>query len=327
MAAIGDRLVGDRAMNLGSYVVRRIAGMIPVALGVVLLVFFMVRLIPGDPARTMLGMRATAESVARLHKQWGLDQSLPVQFGHFLVRILRGDLGESMFFREPVGSLILGRLPTTLWLLVQSTVLALIIAVPLAALAASKKDGLRDHIVRTIPLAGLGFPQFWVGIILILLVALPSGGIFPVAGYGQGFFGHATAMFLPSVTIALSMSPILIRSLRASLLDVLEADYITTARSKGLSRRRILMSHSLRNAVVSSVTVLGVNIGYLIGGTLVVEQVFGIPGIGSLMIRSIFVRDFPVVQGVTLFVAVLVMVVYLLTDVAYALLDPRVRFD
>jgi peptide/nickel transport system permease protein len=181
--------------------------------------------------------------------------------------------------------------------------------------------------VRAVPLVGLGFPPFWVGIVLLLVFGLHLGRLFPVGGYGNGFTGHLHSMFLPSLTVALGIAPILIRSLRASLLEVLESDYVTTARSKGLPERRVLVHHALRNGIISTVSVLGVNVGFLVGGTLVIEQVFAVPGIGQLMINSIFQRDFPVVQAVTLVFSVMVVLVYLLTDVAHALLDPRVRFE
>jgi len=181
--------------------------------------------------------------------------------------------------------------------------------------------------VRAVPLVGLGFPPFWIGIVLLLVFGLHLGRLFPVGGYGNGFFGHVHSMFLPALTVAFTISPILIRSLRASLLEVFEADYITTARSKGLPERRVLANHALRNAVISTITVLGVNVGYLVGGTLVIEAVYALPGLGQLMINSINQRDFPVVQAITLAFAVMVVLVYLLTDIAHALLDPRVRFE
>ena len=201
------------------------------------------------------------------------------------------------------------------------------IAIPLATIAAARRDRPTDHVVRAVPLIGLGFPPFWIGIMLLFAFGLNLGRAFPVGGYGEGFFGHLHSMFLPALTIAIAISPILIRSLRASLLEVLESDYIATARSKGLPERRVLVRHGLRNAVISMVTVLGVNIGFLVGGTLVVEQVYALPGLGQLMINSIFQRDFPVVQAVTLAFAVMVVLVYLTTDIVHALLDPRVRFE
>ena len=265
--------------------------------------------------------------VAQLHEQWGLDEPLPVQYWRFLERLVQGDLGSSLFYSVPAGRLVLERLPVTLWLIGLGTILAVVIAVPLATIAATRRDRPTDHVVRAVPIVGLGFPQFWIGIMLLLAFALNSGRAFPVGGYGEGFFGHLHSMFLPALTVALAISPILIRSLRARLLEVLESDFVATARSKGLPERRVLVRHALRNAVISMVTVLGVNIGFLVGGTLVVEQVFALPGLGQLMINSIFQRDFPVVQAVTLAFAVMVVLVYLTTDILHALLDPRVRFD
>jgi peptide/nickel transport system permease protein len=314
-------------MDLVSYVLRRLVQMVPVVLGVTILVFFMIHLIPGDPARTLLGVHATPAKVAALHKEWGLDQPLWVQYKDFMERILQGNFGTSLFYGVPARGVITSHIAPTVWLLVYSAVLSVLIAVPLAALAASKKDAFRDQAVRAVPLVGLGLPQFWVGIMLLLLVSLHSGGFFPVGGYGTGFTGHLRSMFLPALTVALGISPILIRSLRASLLTVLESDYVTTARSKGIPERQVLVAHALRNGIISMVTVLGINIGFLVGGTLVIENVFAIPGLGQLMIQAIFARDFSVVQGVTLVLAILVVLVYLLTDIAHAMLDPRVRFD
>jgi len=314
-------------MDLPAYVARRLLQMVPVVLGVTILVFFMIHLVPGDPARTMLGTHASPERIALLHKEWGLDESLPAQYVKFMQRLVHGDLGNSLFYRVPARELIVDRLPVTLWLIGYGTGLSILIALPLAAIAASKRDAARDQVVRVVPLIGLGFPSFWVGIMLLLAFGLNMGRLFPVGGYGEGLTGHLRSMFLPALTVAIAISPILIRSLRASLLNVLESDYITTARAKGLPERRVLVRHAMRNAVISTVTILGVNIGYLVGGTLVIEQVFALPGVGQLMINSIFQRDFPVVQGVTLVFAILVVLVYLITDVVHSLLDPRVRFE
>jgi peptide/nickel transport system permease protein len=314
-------------VTLTGYVVRRLLQMVPIALGVTILVFFLIHLVPGDPAGTILGNQATPQRVALLRHAWGLDRPLPVQYERFMVRVVRGDLGSSLLYDVPAGRLVVERLPVTLWLIGFGALLSMVIAVPLAVLAATKRNRLPDHIVRAVPLVGLGFPPFWLGIMLLLAFALNSGRLFPVGGYGQGFPGHLHSMFLPSLTVGLGIAPILIRSLRASLLEVLDSDYITTARSKGLPERRVLARHALRNAIISTVSVLGVNIGFLVGATLVIEQVFAVPGIGQLMISSIFGRDFPVVQAVTLVFSVMVVLVYLLTDIAHALLDPRVRFD
>jgi peptide/nickel transport system permease protein len=314
-------------MSLTGYVARRLLQAVPVALGVTILVFFLIHLIPGDPARTILGNRASPQRVALLRHDWGLDRPLPVQYEKFMGRLAHGDLGSSLFYGVGAGRLVRERLPVTLWLICFGALLSVLIAVPLALLAASRRDRVSDHLIRGVPLVGLGFPPFWIGIVLLLVFALHLGRLFPVGGYGHGFFGHLHSMVLPALTVALALCPILIRSLRAALLEVLEADYITTARSKGLSERRVLMHHAFRNAAISTVSVLGVNIGFLVGGTLVIEQVFAVPGVGQLMINSVFQRDFPVVQAVALVFSLLVVLVYLLTDIAHALLDPRVRFD
>ncbi|HEY3765153.1 MAG TPA: ABC transporter permease [Gaiellales bacterium] len=314
-------------MDRFAYILRRLVQAVPVVLGVTVLCFFMIHLVPGDPARTMLGVHATPKKIALLHHEWGLDRSLPAQYELFMKRLVHGNLGESLFYNVSAWSLISGRLPVTLWLIGYGTLLSILIAIPLAVLAASRKDGARDQVVRAVPLVGLGFPPFWLGIMLLLAFGLHLGRLFPVGGYGTGVTGHLHAMFLPALTVALGIAPILIRSLRASLLQVLESDYITTARSKGISETRVLLRHALRNAVVSTVSVLGVNIGFLVGGTVIIEQVFALPGIGQLMLNSILQRDFPVVQGVTLVFGIMVVFVYLATDILHSLLDPRVRFD
>jgi peptide/nickel transport system permease protein len=306
------------------YVLRRLVHLLPVAFGITLVVFFMIHLVPGDPARTLLGTRATEEGVAALRASLGLDQPLWSQYVDFLGRLVRGDLGESLFYRAEVNDLILERLPATLWLLVAATVLSVLISVPLAVLAASRRGTWIDQAIRGVPLVGLGMPAFWVGIILILLLALKAD-LFPVSGFGDTTSEHLHSIVLPGLTVALALTPILIRSLRTSMIGVLDSDYVVTANAKGLSHGRVIVSHTLRNAAVSSVTVLGVNIAYLVGGTLVVERVFALPGLGTLMLDAIFNRDFAVVQGVTLAFAVMVVVVNLLTDVAHAALDPRVQ--
>jgi peptide/nickel transport system permease protein len=309
-----------------TFVIRRLLMLVPVAVGVTIIVFFMIHLIPGDPAGTILGIHATPRAIAILHQQWGLNRPLIDQYWLFMDRLLHGNLGLSLFYGTPAAGLILGRLAPTLWLIVYGAVLAVLISVPLAMIAASRKDGLRDQVVRAVPLFGLGMPPFWLAILLINAFAIKFR-LFPVSGYGSGFAGHLRSMFLPALTVAMALAPVVIRSLRASMLNVLGADYITTARSKGVPPSRLFLRHVLRNAVIPAVTVLGINIGFLIGTTVVIESVFAIPGIGQLMINSIFARDFPVVQGVTLVFGVLVVLVNLLADLAYAGLDPRVRFD
>jgi peptide/nickel transport system permease protein len=309
-----------------SFLLHRLLLLIPVAVGVTVVVFFMIHLIPGDPARTILGIHATPKAIAILHQQWGLNRPLVSQYWLFMDRLGHGNLGTSLYYGTSVGGLIATRLPVTLWLIGYTIVLTVVISVPLATLAASRKDGVRDQLVRAVPLLGLGMPPFWVGLMLQYLLAV-SLHAFPVTGYGSGFGGHLRSMFLPALTVTVGLCPVVIRALRASMLEVLTADYITTARSKGVGGLRLLVRHVLRNAVIPAITVLGVNIAWVIGGAVIVEDVFALPGIGGLMVQSIFARDFPVVQGVTLVFAVLVVLVNLLTDTSYAVLDPRVRFS
>ncbi len=313
-------------MGRMTFVFQRLLLLVPTAIGVTIITFFMIHLIPGDPARTILGIHATPRAIAILHREWGLNRPLASQYWLFMDRLVHGNLGLSLYYNVPVWGLITSHLPTTIWLICYAAVLAIVISVPLAMLAASRKDAVRDQIVRAVPLLGLGMPPFWLALILQTEFAVRYR-IFPVTGYGSGIGGHLHSMFLPALTVAVALCPVVIRALRASMLNVLGADYVTTARAKGVPGPRLFVRHVLRNAVIPAVTVLGINIGFLVGGTLIVEQVFALPGIGALMINSIFARDFPVVQGIALTFAVMVVLVNLLTDVAYASLDPRVRFD
>ena len=246
----------------------------------------MLHLVPGDPARTMLGVHATPEGVAQLHKQWGLDKPLWQQYTDYLGRLMHGDLGTSLFYRLDVSTLIRERLGPTLWLLLFAAVMSRTDR-GAAGSSCGQPTGRRPRpggAVRAHVRAGHAAAS-GSGIILLIVFALHLGRHFPVGGYGHSFTEHMHSMILPALTVALFISPILIRSLRASLLDVLQADYITTARAKGISERRVMVRHAVRNGIISMVTVLGLNIAYLVGGTLVVEQVFALPGIGALMIN------------------------------------------
>jgi peptide/nickel transport system permease protein len=313
-------------MNLLSFLRRRFVQMIPVLLGISLITFFMIHLIPGDPARNMLGPRATPERVAELRQSLGLDEPLWSQYRRFLTGVVRGDLGTSLYYRQAVGPLVLERLPATVFLIVYSAVIALIVAIPLGIVAAVRRNTWIDQAIRTISLITLAMPAFWLGVLFILYFGLYRGW-FPVGGYGETFPEHLHYLFLPSLTIALAMAPILIRSLRSSMVGNLRAQYATTARAKGLTDSRVVTGHVLRPSLISTVTVLGVNLGFLIGSTVIIETVFAIPGLGFLMVSSIQARDYPVIQAVTLVMAMLVITVNLLTDMTYALLDPRVSYD
>ena len=313
-------------MTRGMYVRRRLLLMLPTAFGVTLVTFFMIHLIPGDPAVTMLGIRATPKAVALLRREWGLNRPLYEQYWLFLSRIVRGNFGTSLFYGSSATGLILRASLVTLELIVYAVVLSVVIAVPLAVLAATHRNRIADQAVRAIPLVGMGMPSAWIAIMLILLLGLKNH-VFPVAGLQAGFIGHLDSMFLPSLTLSLGIAPLLIRSLRSSLIDAFEADFVTTARSKGIGEYRVLIRHAIRNSLASSLNILGLQIAFLISGTLVVESVFALPGVGALMVNSIFRRDFPVVQGITFILALAVILTNLGTDIIHSMLDPRVRFE
>ena len=310
-------------MNFLFYAGKRFLQVIPALFGISIAVFLLVHLIPGDPADIILGQTATPARSKVIHHLLGIDRPIFIQYFSFLNHLFHGSLGTSFFNNQSVSRLILGRLSATAFLMVGGILFSLFISVPLAILAASREGAARDQVVRVIPIIGLGMPQVWIGIELILLLGLKVNW-FPVSGFGDTFPQHLRSTFLPALTIAIGLSPILIRSLRASMLEILEADFVLTAKAKGVGKLRVTLSHVVRNAIIASVTVLGVNIAYLVGSTVIVERVFAIPATGSLMIDAIARRDYPIVQGVTIFFAVVVVIVNLLADLIHAALDPRV---
>lgn len=304
----------------------RLVQSIPVAFGVTLIVFFLAHLLPGNAALAILGERATTASVEALTEQLGLNRPLWEQYFVFVSRLFHADLGTSLTYQSPVTGLLFQAIPVTMSLLGMALLFSLIVSIPLAALAAFKPGSARDLGVRAFTLVGQGMPQFWLGIMLILILAVGLRA-FPVGGYGNTAADHLYFLFLPALTLAIAMCPTIIRSLRSSMIDVLESEYIGTAKSKGSYGAELFRGHVLRNAAIPTVSVIGVNLGYLVGGSLVIEKVFALPGLGSLMINAIFSRDFPTIQGVTLFVALFVVVVGILTDVVYTMLDPRVNLS
>jgi peptide/nickel transport system permease protein len=307
-----------------SFVIPRLIQLIPVAVGITIITFFLIHLIPGDPVAALLGDHYTPAGAKALRASLGLDKPLWNQYLIFLGNLAQGNLGDSIYYQEPVRDLIFSRIEPTIWLVVYSAVLAALISIPLGMLAALKRDSIIDQVIRGFFLVTVAMPAFWVGIILILIFAIHFS-IFPVSGFGDSNFSHLEYLFLPALTIALSLGAILIRSLRNSMLAVLSADYVDTARAKGLPRRIILGRHVLRNALLSTLTIFGVNIAFLMGGTVIIENVFALGGIGQLLVSAIQQRDYAVVQGITLLIALFVILINLATDVAYGLLDPRVQ--
>ncbi len=285
-----------------------------------LIVFLLVRVLPGDPARVIAGVFATEADVQRIQAQLNLDQPLPVQFAYFLGHLLRGNLGVSARTSEPVAREILSRLPATVQLAVTSTFLAAATGIPLGMVAATKAQSSLDYGISAVVLFGISMPVYWLGILLIIVFSIHLRWL-PAAGADQ-----PTSFVLPSLTLAAFSVAFVARMTRSSMLEVLRQDYIRTARAKGVPELRVLRRHALRNALIPVLTVIGLQFGELLGGAVLTETVFGWPGIGRLLVDSIFSRDYPMVQGIVLVFAFLFALVNLLVDLLYGLLDPRIRY-
>ncbi|MCS4593821.1 ABC transporter permease [Brevibacterium sediminis] len=309
---------------MGKYILRRVLLMIPIVLGVATLAFILMKLAPGDPAAAYLGDKATPENVAQLRQAWGLDEPMIIQYFQFLAGLLVGDFGQSFIFQTSVLELLKLRMPATLLLMLVSLVFAVVISVPLSLWVAAKRSAASAIVSRVFAATVQGMPAFFVGTLLILVLGV-NLGIFPVGGYGSNFGEHLYSLVLPGLAVALTICPVLIRSLTAALNDSMSAEYTNFALSKGLSRKRTVIDYAFRNAGITGVSILGIQVGHLVGGALVVENVFAIPGVGSLLMEAVLARDYDVVQALTVIFGVLVVLVYLLTDVVYSIVDPRVR--
>lgn len=308
------------------YILKRLLLMIPTFFLVMIIIFLLVRLLPGDPAIAMAGDRASDADLEAIRDRLGLNAPLPVQFWQFLTSTLQGDLGRSILMRAPVLEVIAQRLPTTLFLTIYAVALSVLIAGPLAFVAALNRGRWPDAVIRTVFQVGLSMPVFYIGLILLTFLAAQMRW-FPVGGYGDTFAERLYHLFLPAMAVALYTSAIIMRNLRSAIIEVVDAEYVQFARAKGLPARHVLGRHVLRNALISTVTLLGLSIGNLMSGTLVTETVFAVPGVGRQMLEAIFARDYPLIQGLTLTFAVLVSVVFLLTDLVQSLLDPRMRLS
>ncbi|MEO8135217.1 MAG: ABC transporter permease [Betaproteobacteria bacterium] len=302
--------------------------MIPVLFVVAVVVFLILRLTPGDPAAVIAGNSATLEDIARIRKELGLEEPLLTQFGIWLMGILRGDLGHSFYYRLPVTELISQRLEPTFMLATCTIVLAVLVSVPLGVLAAWRHGGWLDRGLMGFSVLGFSIPVFVLGYILIYIVSLKLN-LLPVQGYkrvGEGFWPVASHLILPSITLAVIYVALIARVTRAAVSEALTEDYIRTARSKGLPEFRVLIRHALANAAVPIVTVIGIGVALLIGGVVVTETVYAIPGLGQLTVDAVLARDFPVVQGLILFFSVAYVMINLLVDLSYIVLDPRIRY-
>jgi peptide/nickel transport system permease protein len=310
-----------------AYILRRLALLIPVLLVVAIVVFALVHLTPGDPAAVILGDRATAEDIARLRNQLGLNDPLPVQFVRWFGNLLRLDFGESIFLGEPVTSALLDRVQPTVLLTLYALLVQVLIGIPAGVAAAVRYNSVLDRVLTVVAISGSAVPTFFLGIMLILIFAvrlrwLPSGGYVPP---GEDLVGHIKGMLLPAFALGFSSAGLLARMVRSSMLDVMREDYVRTAFAKGLAEKIVVVRHALRNALIPALTVIGISVGALLGGAVVTETVFTIPGMGRLVVQSIARRDYPVIQGAIIAIAMTYVLVNLIVDVLYVYTDPRVR--
>ena len=311
------------------YVLRRAAAFVATLLFVSVLVFVVIRILPGDPALVIMGTEGSPEAAARLREAMGLNRPLVVQYADWLARALRGDLGTSIQYDVPVGRLIVSRLPVTLPLMALAAFFMIGVALPLGIYAATRHRRLGDYLAMIVSQVGIAVPSFWAGLLLILLFSVrlgwvQSGGF---AGWDEGAWPALRSLLLPAVALGFFQAAVLVRATRSAVLDVLREDYVRTARAKGVRELLVVVKHTFRNAMIPVVTVAGLQLGQLVAGSIILESVFALPGLGRLALGAITARDLPVVQGVTLFVASCIVAINFVVDLAYAVLDPRIRYD
>jgi peptide/nickel transport system permease protein len=313
---------------MNRYILQRLAQIVPVLFGVLVAVFIMLKLTPGDPATALLGVQATPEELARVRHAMGLDRPWAVQFGIWLGNVLQGDLGVSYISKKPVSELILTRLPVTLELSIVALLVAALVGIPAGVLSAARRYTVLDYSITGLALFGISMPSFWFAILMILFFSLYLGWL-PASGYTpweRGVWPHLKSLVMPALALGLFLMGALVRFSRASMIETLVQDYIRTARAKGIAANLILLRHALKNALIPTVTVLGIQFGALLGGAVIIEQIFAFPGVGTMLLVAINQRDYPVVQGITLIVALAFTLTNLLVDIAYTWLNPRIRY-
>jgi peptide/nickel transport system permease protein len=320
------------------YILKRVLGVVPTILMITLVVFVMMRSIPGDPVVALLGDAYTEEDAAAARVSYGLDRPILVQYAIWLGKLVRGDWGTSILSGRPVLSDVLVRLPVTLELIVLSMAVALAIALPAAIIGAVRQNTWADYTATTVAMVGVSIPEFFVGILLLLIFSVGLSGALPSSGWtylpgtcptmvcGVGVLGNLQHVLMPALALGVGRAAILTRLLRASMLEVIRTEYVTTARAKGLGERAIVLKHALKNALIPTVTVMGLQVGFLIGGAIVVETLFAMPGLGTFGIDAIIARDYQQVQGFALLTAIAFVVINLLVDLTYTFLDPRIRY-
>ncbi len=303
------------------YIMRRLLLTIPVVIGVSLIVFSIIRLLPGDPARALAGVNATPEYIQQVRDRYGLDDPVHIQYGNFMSGLVTGDLGVSTFSRRPVTTEIGERFPRTLTLASISLLIATVVGVSAGIVSATRRNSVFDNASMFVALVGVAAPVFWMALMLQLLFAVQLRWL-PATGMGS-----VRHLILPSITLGMASAALMARITRSSMLDVLKQDFITTARSKGLAERVVIYKHALKNALIPVVTVLGLQFGILLGGAVLTETVFAWPGVGRLLVDAILRRDYPVVQGTVMLLAFLFVIINLVVDVIYAFLDPRIHYQ
>jgi peptide/nickel transport system permease protein len=312
------------------YILRRLAMLVPVLVGISIVVFLLLRLLPGDTVDAMLSdeLRMAPETYRYLRQQMGLDDPIYVQYLRWLGGVVQGDLGRSMRTNQPVFSMITSRLPITLQLALLSVVLSLVLAVPLGVVSAVRRNSGTDFWVRILGLVGQSLPNFWLAAMLMLVASRTFQWLPPLmfTPFTQDPAENLKQMLLPALSLAVALMAVTMRMTRSCLLEVLGQDYIRTARAKGLGERLVLARHALRNALIPVITIVGIQMGNLLGGTVIIEQIFGLPGVGWMLLQGIQQRDYPVVQGGTLWLALMFVLINLVVDAAYSYLDPRIRY-
>ena len=313
---------------MNNYILKRLLGMVVVIFLVLTIAFIIVRLAPGDPAALMLGPEATPEDAAILREQLGLDRPILVQYLTFVTRALNGDLGTSIFFKQPVMEVLAQRAEPTIFLSVFSLLVALVIATPIGIYAAYRRGSLLDQSAISTAMLAASVPSFWTGLMFQRYLATELGW-FPASGYGgpdADFFERMRHLILPSIVLGIVNSALILRLTRASMLDILGEDYIRTARSKGMGERRVVLRHALKNAAIPIITVVGLTFALLVSGAVVTERVFNIPGMGNLVVSAVLRRDYPIIQGTLIVVAALYVAINLATDLLYLVVDKRVKY-
>jgi peptide/nickel transport system permease protein len=320
------------------YILKRLIEIVPTVLAITFVVFVMMRSIPGDPVVALLGDAYTEEDAVRVRAEYGLEKPLLAQYGIWLAKLVQGDWGRSILSGRPVLQDVVIRLPVTVELIVLSMAVALAISIPAAIIGAVRQNTWADYTATTVAMIGVSIPEFFLGVLLLLVFSIGLGGLLPSSGWvylpgtcpsmvcGVSFWGNMQHVLMPALALGAARAALLTRILRASMLEVVRTEYVTTARAKGLSERPVVLKHALKNALIPTVTVMGLQVGFLIGGAIVVETLFAMPGLGTFGIDAIIARDYQQVQGFALITAIAFVVINLLVDLTYTFLDPRIRY-